>query len=198
MTKLLKSPWAATGIGAVLFLVTLVLCWPAKRAKDQPIVDQARKAGPSWTFQSPEVDQLVSELKREKEAQAEKQKQLNELALRLQAERQELNQVTQTIHQLQMEFDRNVVRVEDQESANLKKLAKVYSTMAPESAVLILKQMEEITLVKIMSLMKDSETAPILEAMAKQGEVEAKRAAVLSDRLRLSLPKPPSPASANR
>jgi flagellar motility protein MotE (MotC chaperone) len=196
MTKLLRSPWVATGVGAILFLLTVVLCWPQKKPSEP--TEPAAKAGPSWTFQNPEVDQLISELKKEKEAQAEKRKQLNELEVRLRAERGELNQVTQTIHQLQLDFDRNVVRVEEGETANLKKLAKVYSSMAPSSAVLILKEMDETTLVKIMALMKDSEAAPILECLAKQGEAEAKRAAALSDRLRLSLVKPANSASATQ
>ena len=94
--------------------------------------------GPSWMFQNPELSQLVEELRKEKDRLAEKEKQLNELAVRLNSERQELNQVTQAIHGLQMEFDRSVTRIEEGESANLKKLARMYASMAPENAVLIL------------------------------------------------------------
>ena len=58
--------------------------------------------------------------------------------------------------------------------------------------------MEEVALVKILALMKDSEAAPILEALGKQSEAEAKHAATISERLRLSLAKPPSAAATNR
>jgi flagellar motility protein MotE (MotC chaperone) len=74
----------------------------------------------------------------------------------------------------------------------------MYASMAPENAVLILKQMEDVALVKILTLMKDSEAAPILEALGKQSEAEAKHAAIISERLRLSLAKPPSAVPANR
>jgi flagellar motility protein MotE (MotC chaperone) len=144
------------------------------------------------------MDQLITELKREKETLAEKDKQLSELALRLQSERQEINQLTQTVQELQVEFDRNVIRVEEQEAPNLKKLARVYAAMQPENAVQILKQMDENTLVKIMALMKDSEAAPLLENMGKQGETEAKRAATISERLRLTLPKSAAAGPASR
>jgi flagellar motility protein MotE (MotC chaperone) len=191
MIKLFQSQWFAGGFGTVLYLVATVFFWhPVRPNVSELETPQPHKAGPSWTFHNPEVEQLIGELKKELEANALKEKQLNELALRLKTERQELNQVTQAVHELQMEFDRNVVRIEEQESANLKKLAKMYATMAPENAVQIMNQMDETTLVKILALMKDTETAPILEAMGKQNEAEAKRAATLSERLRLTLPKP--------
>lgn len=178
-------------MGTILFLVTTVFCWHPKSATGEERASAKPKvAGPSWTFYNPEFEQLISELKREKEALSEKEKQLNALSVRLQTERQELNQVTQTVHELQMEFNRNVVRVEEQETANLKRLSKLYSTMAPETALQIFKQMDETTLVKILTLMKDSETSTLLEAMGKQSEAEAKRAAALSERLRFTLPKP--------
>jgi flagellar motility protein MotE (MotC chaperone) len=191
MKKLLQSPWTAGAVGAVLYVVTMTVCWhPEKQGSVETTARKPSPAGPSWTFHNPEIEQLVGELKKEKLALADKEKQLDELAVRLNSERQELNQVTQTVQELQAQFDRNVVHVEEQESSNLKKLAKVYSSMAPDSAVQILKQMDEGTVVKMFSMMKEVEASPLLEAMAKQGEPEAKRAAELSERLRLALAKP--------
>jgi hypothetical protein len=60
--------------------------------------------------------------------------------------------------------------------------------MSPEGAALIFKQMEEPTLLKVLGVMRDSERAPILEAMARSSEADAKRVVALSDRLRLLLP----------
>jgi flagellar motility protein MotE (MotC chaperone) len=76
--------------------------------------------------------------------------------------------------------------VQDEETANLKKLAKVYSAMAPENAADILAQLDDIAVAKIMVFMKDADTAGIFESMAKKGPADAKRAAALSERLRLS------------
>jgi hypothetical protein len=56
--------------------------------------------------------------------------------------------------------------------------------MTPEGAAVILKQMEDDQIVKILLFMKDTETAPLLESFAKLSEVEAKRAALVSERLR--------------
>ncbi len=191
MIKIIQSPWIATVLGALLYWGVTVAVWPpnkldtnaAQHAKPKP-------AAPSWTFHNPDLVSLVEELKKEREHLTEKERQLNELSLRLNSERQELNQATQLIYNLQVEFDRNVTRVEEQESANLKKLARMYASMAPENAVQILKQMEDPALVKVLSLMKDSEAAPILESMGKQGESEAKHAAVITERLRLAIAKP--------
>jgi hypothetical protein len=44
--------------------------------------------------------------------------------------------------------------------------------------------------VKIFAIMKESETAPILELMARDGPVNARRVALISERLRLLSPPP--------
>ena len=194
MIKIIQSKWMASGLGLVLYLLTTVLCWhPQGAVEEVESHERSKTVGPSWAFQNPEVDQLVIELKREREALGEKERQLTELMSRLQAERQELNQLTQNVQVMQTEFDKNVVRILEQEGTNLKRLAKVYSGMAPENAVPILRKMDESTLVKIFALMKDPERGPILEAMGKQGEADAKLAATLSERLRLTLPQPAPP-----
>jgi exonuclease VII large subunit len=192
MIKLLKSGWFTSLIGALLYLGTTVLLWrsPAIPSTTQEPSAPPETIGPVSDFHNAELDLLIEELKKEKEAFAKRQSQLNELAERLRIERLELNQVTQTVHHAEAQFDSNVVRVLEEELVNIKKLARTYAGMSPESAALIFKQMEETTLLKILTAMKDSETAPILEAMAKQGEVDARRVAAISDRLRLSLPKP--------
>lgn len=195
--KVLRSPWVSSGIGLLLYVATTAACWyqratpPIGHTPSTPA-----KAGPSWTYQNPEIDQLVAELKREKQAIADKEKLLNDFSARLQAERQELNQLTQSIHVLQNEFDRSVVQIEEQESVNLKKLAKVYAGMAPENAIHILRQMEETTLVKVFASMKDSERGPVLEALANAGEADAKLAATISERLRLAVVKGATPNAA--
>ncbi|MFO1497089.1 MAG: hypothetical protein U1G07_01605 [Verrucomicrobiota bacterium] len=187
--KLLQSKWIASSLGLILYLLTTVLCWHPQRAAETDSAERPAKIdGPSWTFQNPEIDQLIGELKHEREALTEKEKQLNELSARLLTERQELNQLTQNVHALQVEFDKNVTRIQEQEAGNLKKLAKLYAGMAPENAVPILRQMDEGTLVKIFGSMRDAERGPLLEMMGSRGESDAKLAANLSERLRLVVP----------
>lgn len=190
MIKLLTSNWTAALLGAVVYVVSTVAFWkpptrPTSAASAQQS-DSASPAGASWEYTNPEADQLIAELKVEKKALEKKEQQLNDLALRLAAEHAEINQATQSVHQLQVDFDKNVVRVQEEETANLKKLAKVYSDMTPESAANIFTEMDDPAIIKIMVFMKESETAAILEAFAKKGVPEAKRVATLSESLRLS------------
>ena len=199
MIKLLQSKWVASGAGLVLYLLITVLCWTPQPAGERKLtLVKPASTGPSWNFQNPELNHLINELQRRREALTEKETQLNELSARLEAERQELNQVTQSIHSLQVEFDRNVVRVQEQEVGNLKKLGKIYAGMAPENAVPILKQLDESTLVKIFAAMRESESGPLLEIMGKGGEADAKLAATLSERLRLALPAAAKPEPGKR
>ena len=192
MMRILKSNWMPVLLAVLSYSATTVLCWhtPVPAAAESQMVETSHVAEPSWNYRNPEITQLIVDLNREREALAQRQQQLNELASRLQAERQELNQVTQNVFRMQREFDHNVLRIRDEETANLKKLAKVYATMSPEGATGILKEMEDEQVVKIMVFMKENETAPILEALAKSGNDQAKRAALISERLRLSISRP--------
>ena len=190
MIKILHSNWAASAAGMLLYLATTGLAWKLPRAADapgHPTAEAAQHSGASWDFHNPEVDLLIAEIKQEKESLAKRETQLKQLAERLQTERLEINLVLEAVQRLQTEFDSNVVRVTAEEAANVKKLARTYAAMTPEGAVPILKQMDETTLVKILAVMKEAETAPILQAMAQQGEADAKRVAAISDRLRLSI-----------
>ncbi len=192
MIKTLTSPWMTALIGAVVYLASTVLLWqtpkiPVDALKAGPI---ATLVGPSWEFSNPEADQLVAELKAEKQALASREQQLNDMAVRLQAEQAELSQATQSVHIMQTDFDSAVTRVKADETANLKKLAKVYAEMDPATAANVLADMDDIAIVKIMVFMKDTETAAILEALAKKGDAEAHRTALISDRLRLASNRP--------
>ncbi len=191
MMRLLTSNWTAALFGAVVYLASTAAFWkvPVMPKGDQTgeqVNAAAKSLVASWDFVNPEADQLIAELKVQKQSLEKKEHQLNDLSLRLDAERAEINQATQSVHQLQLDFDKNVVRVQDEEVVNLKKLAKVYSDMAPDSAATVFAQMDDPSIIKIMVFMKENDTAAILEAMAKTGVPQAKRVAALSESLRLS------------
>jgi flagellar motility protein MotE (MotC chaperone) len=76
----------------------------------------------------------------------------------------------------------------------LKKLAKVYGGMTPDTAATVMGQLDDAVIVKIMLYMKESETAAILETLAKKGPDQAKRAASISEHVRLSIPPKAPPA----
>lgn len=197
--KLLQSRWMCVGLGILSYVSTTVAVWRSPQIKfsDHKKVSgkATAQAKPSWAFQNPEVDQLISDLRQQKDTLAEKERRLNELATRLKSEREEIGIVTQQVARLQTEFDRNVVRVREEETANLKRLAKIYGAMSPEGAVSILKEMNDDDVVRILVFMKDAETAPLLELLAKSGTSDAKRAAQISARLRAAVYRNPTPQS---
>ena len=150
----------------------------------------AAPAGPSWKFQNPELNQLMAELKDERETLRVRAAQLDELEARLGTERQEICVVTQTVARLRKEMEATITRVGEEEAVNLKRLSKVYATMSPAGAARILKEMDDEQIVKIFALMKEGETAPILEGFGQGDKQDAKRAALISNRLRLTLLPP--------
>jgi flagellar motility protein MotE (MotC chaperone) len=99
---------------------------------------------------------------------------------------------------MQKEFDSNIARVTAEEVVNIKKLAKTYAAMSPEGAAVIMKELDDNTLVKILAALKDSESGPIIELLGRQGDAAAKRMALITDRLRtyLSTPKETKKGSA--
>lgn len=195
MLKKLGSPWVGSIVGLFCYLGVTAATWnhatahmvaPASEAAvgDAPPegVDQS-----PWMFNNVEVEALIKELREEREALGKREKELKEWADRLEAERGELSQLTNTVHRLQKDFDASVVRVGEEEAVNLKKLAKTYSSMDPEGAAAIFKQMEDPAIVKIMAVMKEQETGPILSALSKLGDADAKRAGELTEKLRLAV-----------
>ena len=196
MIRLLQMKWTALAIGTLAYVVvTWLFLQPSQQLQvaarelhdAQVSAEGINTTGPSWAFQNPEMTQLIAELKEERATLKEKERQLGELQTRLLAERQEIYSTTQTVYQLQTNFNSMVTHVTETEAANLKKLAKVYAAMSPEGATRILKEMDDDQVVKILALMKDSETAPILELFSQGTPDAVKRAADISNRLRLTI-----------
>jgi flagellar motility protein MotE (MotC chaperone) len=132
------------------------------------------------------MDQAVDELHKERGNLLAREKHVEELEARVLAERAGLDEATRAIQKLQADLERDIVRVKDDEAPNLKKLAKMYTSMEPAGAAAILRELEDSVLVKILTFMKEAETAPILEALARRGEADTKRAARVSEFLRLA------------
>lgn len=203
MIRFLQTKWMTVTIGTLVFALTTWYCLqPQKQVEQaiatlraQQIVKSTAKTGPSWTFENPEMSQIVMELKDEREALRVRASQLDELAARLNAERQEIYSITQAVYQIRAEFDTVVTRVSAEEAVNLKKLAKVYATMSPEGAARILQEMDEAQIVKILALMRETESAPILENLGQGTKDGARRAAMISNRLRLTLSAPKKPTT---
>ena len=197
MIRILQSGWFSALAGSLAYLAATVAVLTPGNLIDgvvrQAPVYRSGNGGIAWEFFNPEVDQLIGELKQQKQALTTREQQLNDLAARLQAERAEINLVTQNVHHLQQDLDRVILRIRDEETANLKKLGKMYSTMSPEGAASILRQMDDDQAVRIMVFIKEAEAAAILENIALGGEADAKRAVMLSERLKRTVFRNASP-----
>jgi len=178
-------------LGTLLYLgTTFVLLSPAKFAGARPAPAAKRFVNNevSWKFNNPEFDQWVNELRQEKEALALKEQQLKELQKRLEAERVELTTVTQTVAQMQTEFDKNVIRFTSQKQDSVKRQAKLITTLSPEAAVALINEMSDDDAVRLFFSMKTDQVSPLIEAMSKAGSNGTKRAALLTERLSRVLP----------
>jgi flagellar motility protein MotE (MotC chaperone) len=184
--KFLQAPITAMLLGGVAFLLTMfaLIQKPLIESSKPRELTEEEKRVDFWQRHDPEVDQLLQEITKEKELLAKRATELKELETRLAAERAELNQVTQRVAQVQQEFDQTIVRIKEEETPNLKKLAKLYMSMSAEGASAIFRELDDQVVVKLLTVMKEDQSAPLLEAMTRQGEEQAKRAASLAEALR--------------
>lgn len=201
--KFLTSPWGLGLLGLILNVGTTAgLLLSFKGASPLPALAARQKTAaerPPWNFKTAEVDNLVAELKAEREKVAAREKEAAQTFTQIEAERQELDKTRAEISGLRDEIARRVVEIQQSELKNLKSLSNSYSSLAAPAAVAIFREMDETMTVKILALMKPDKVGPILGEMAKAPGVEgeatmAKRAAQISDKLRLlkPLPKPNS------
>ncbi|HTD66932.1 MAG TPA: hypothetical protein VK846_10430 [Candidatus Limnocylindria bacterium] len=196
--KILSSSWFVALVGSLAYLGTTLFCFSiaklgtihptAVAEEDHAILTE------SWGFKNPELDQMIVELKQEKEALSLRAQQLKELEARLASERQEIKAVTDAVSRLQRELDQSVLRIKQEEIPNLKKLAKVHAAMSAEGSANILKEETDEEILKVLFYLKPTETGPIVEAFGKLGKAEAQRAAQLTERLRRTTENPPEKA----
>ena len=148
-----------------------------------------------WDFWTIEIDNLTSELKEEKARLAKRSDDLDQREARLAIEQQELEKVRADIEAMHQQMERRITMISADESKNLRSLAQTYTNLTPKAAVSIFREMDDATAVKILSLMKPDVVGPIFEEMTNNvyGDSSlARRAAVLSDKLRLLRSGPPS------
>lgn len=194
MTKLAQNPALVAGLGLVFGLAAgLSWFW---RAGDvlvgQAIAARAttvkKQKTQGWDFWTIEIDNLASELKGEKERLRKQTEQLDLRAARLNAEQQELDKVRAELERMRKEISQRVIEINADEMKNLKGLATTYSSLSPRAAVAIIKELDDNTAVKILSLMKPDTVSPIFEEMSRTAAADgtlARRVATLSEKLRL-------------
>lgn len=142
-----------------------------------------------WDFWTVEIDNLAAELKDEKARLKQQSEQLELRAARLGSEQQELAKVRAELEAMRREIDERTVQIGTDEAKNLRTLSQTYANLTPKAAVVIITEMDDTTVVKILSLMKPDIVAAIFEEMSRgtgaEGAKLARRAAILSEKLRL-------------
>jgi flagellar motility protein MotE (MotC chaperone) len=187
----------STGVGRYLAkadgMVAKAAAVRGKLAADQQKRRQQLAQG--WDFWTIEMDNITNELKEEKIGLRKRSDELDQRAARLDIEQQELDKLRADIETQRHQMEERITTISADESKNLRSLAQTYSNLTPKAAVAILREMDDTTAIKILSLMKPDVVGPIFEEMASGAQSDnamARRAAVLSDKLRLLKSSPPS------
>ena len=195
--KMLTSSWGIAFIGMLLNIgTTLALILPAISALQDSGIEVPEKtsmAARMWGFKTEAVEELIKELKSEREKLEAEQKGVLAVQSLNSAEREELEKVRAEIVGMRAEIDQQVVEIQERELKNLKTLSQTYSAMNPSAVVAIFRELDENMSVKVLSFMKADRVGPILGEMSKgvdasTGESMAKRAARITDKLRLLKP----------
>lgn len=115
-----------------------------------------------------------------------KEKTLESLRADMDAERKELdtlklelNKMLDSVTTQKVALKKETIQLDEAESKNIKKLATVYGGMKPEKAAMIIKEMDEETAVKLLTMMDGKNSGRILESF------EPNLAVKLSEKLKL-------------
>lgn len=194
----LRNPFIAAAAGLFLSVaVGIYLFWRAAQPiLVQIIAERARAAAAAapkkekgWDFWTIEIENLSNELKEERARLAKQAELLDQREARIAAEQKELATMRGEIEGLRQEIAEKVIAIREDEAKNLRSLAQTYTNLSPRAAVAIVRELDDLTAVKILFLMKPDVVGPIFEEMSKttgsDGTPLARRAAVLSEKLRL-------------
>ncbi|MEO6875338.1 MAG: hypothetical protein ABI222_11025 [Opitutaceae bacterium] len=202
MISKLQNPITAMAVSLVLSITLgVALCWRAAgpllalAAAAVPKSVKVEKKEKGWDFWTIEMENLSTDLSEERTRLRKRSDQLDQRASRLDAEQQELAKIRTDIDGLRQEIASKVIAVGADEAKNLRTLSQTYTNLTPRAVVAIFHEMDDVTVVKILSLMKPDVVGPIFEEMTRNAADSAtiRRAAVLSEKLRLvKAAKPPS------
>jgi len=191
--KILSNPIVLVLLGLLLGIGTsTAVIWKTAHPLVREIA-HAREKGQTpekpeqpWDFWTLEIEALASELKDQKALLKQREDNVGLRETRVVAEQQELAKTRKQIESIRDEIATKMIEVQADEAKNLKTLANTYKNLSPKSAVPILQEMEELTVVKVLSLMKTDEVSALFEEMGKSPDpTVVKRAALLSERMRL-------------
>lgn len=122
------------------------------------------------SFNNPEVNNLLLELRREKSALLQKEKELRQLEQQIKYQKQQLTELTQQVWKVRLDYLQSMtntrVVISENERSNYRDLAMIFTNMPPQNAVLILDKKPSEEIARILSQMEDVWKARILENFA--------------------------------
>jgi flagellar motility protein MotE (MotC chaperone) len=194
----LRNPFVTAGMGLILSLaVGLFMFWrtaghlvtQAIDLRAKALAEAMPKKEKGWDFWTIEIENLSNELKEERARMRKQAELFEQREARVAAERKELAVMRDEIEGLRREIAEKVISIREDEAKNLRALSQTYANLTPRAAVAIIREMDDITAVKILFLMKPDVVGPIFEEMSKtsgtDGSPLSRRAAILSEKLRL-------------
>jgi flagellar motility protein MotE (MotC chaperone) len=158
--------------------------------RDAAEVEAARPPEP-WNFWTVELENLSRELAEQREQLASRESELTRREEHLQKERAAIDATLRQVTGLKTQIDQTITGLQQQEMKNLKTLAETYALLTPAAAVAIFDQLDDSMVTKILYLMKPESSSAILQEISSgplATESRLKRAAALSQRLRLLVP----------
>jgi len=178
----------SAGNVVIMLLFTLIIIVLTASVIFYLILDKQKK---EQTKQTPddngaylEYSSLLDELKVKRETLIKKEKVLEKQAKRINELDSKLKQARKTLEGLQQTTSDSIVKMEEDEKKNLKKLSKMYGLMEPEQASKILAGMDDEIIVSILMGMKERQAAKLLGSFAAQNDTLKKRAALISKKMR--------------
>lgn len=166
-----------------------VLIVQAIELRRQAALAAAPKKEKGWDFWTIEIENLSNELKEERARLRKQVEVVEQREARIVAQQKELESMRSEIDALRKEIAEKVISIREDEAKNLRGLSQTYTSLTPRAAVAIFREMDDVTAVKILSLMKPDTVGPIFEEMSKttgtDGTPLSRRAALLSEKLRL-------------
>lgn len=195
MIAKLQNPMVAAALGLVLSVgLGVGLSWRAlsevvvRTAAAVPRKEPSELKRKGWDFWTIEIDNLSNELKEERVRLRKQSELLDQRAARLAAEEKEFAKLRADVEALRKQIAEKVIEITVDEAKNIRTLAATYTSLTPRGAVAILREMDDATAVKILSLMKPDVVGAIFEEMSRATGTDTslpRRAAMLSEKLRL-------------
>jgi len=130
------------------------------------------------------LNELIAALGEQRTNYVAKTRMLDDSARETVVQKQVIAKLTAELKQLHTEARQSIVELESNERSNLRRLAEVYGRMEPESAVMVLSEMDAERAAKLLSMINERSAGAILGAAVTSLDNGSARAAEWSDIMR--------------